>query len=189
MQDSETALAALYEKCAPAIYAHCSRMLRSQSAARDATQETFVRVLARGPRLPNDDDGRRYLYRVSTNICLNQIRKLQVRTHAAAFLRVWPSWSGSMERRHVDREFVAAVLDRCGEASATVAVMHYVEGMSQLEIAETLGVTRRTVFSRLRKVARIGRDLLAQPEGERRGGRKSHDGLHSALGARSPTAI
>jgi DNA-directed RNA polymerase specialized sigma24 family protein len=44
--------------------------------------------------------------------------------------------------------------------------MHYVDGMSQVEIAETLGITRRTVFNRLRKVARIARDLLGIPEPE-----------------------
>ena len=66
----------------------------------------------------------------------------------------------------MDREFVAVVLDRCGEAGASVAVMHYVDGMSQVEIAETLGITRRTVFNRLRKVARIARDLLGIPEPE-----------------------
>jgi len=190
-RDSETGLAELYQKCAPAIYAHCRRILRSPAAARDATQETFVRVLARGPRFPNDDDGRRYLYRVSTNVCLNQIREVKVHTRATASLRVRPLSSRSVEGRHADREFVAAVLDRCGEVGATVAVMHYVEGMSKVEIAETLGVTRRTVFSRLRKVARIGRDLLglARPTGERRGGRKRHAGLQSSLRVSSPTAV
>jgi RNA polymerase sigma-70 factor (ECF subfamily) len=189
--DSEIGLAALYEKYAPAIYGHCRRMLQSPAAARDATQEVFVRVLTRGPRFPNDDDGRRYLYRVSTNVCLNQIGKLKVHTRAAASLRARPSWAGSAEGWHADREFVAAVLERCGEAGATVAVMHYVHGMSQVEIAESLGITRRTVFSRLRKLAQIGRELLglAQPEGERRGARKTENGLHSPFVVRSPTTI
>jgi len=174
---SETALAALYQKYAPAIYAHCRRMLQSQAAARDATQEAFIRVLTRGPRFPNDEDALRYLYRVSTNVCLNQIREVKVHTRAAASLRLRPSSSGSMEGRHVDREFVAAVLDRCGEAGASVAVMRYVDGMSQVEIAETLGITRRTVFNRLRKVARIARDLLgvAEPDAGETRRRETHD--------------
>jgi RNA polymerase sigma-70 factor (ECF subfamily) len=157
---TETALAALYQKYAPAIYAHCRRLLQSQAAARDATQEAFVRVLTRGPSFPNDDDALRYLYRVSTNVCLNQIREFKVHTRAAASLRTRPAWSGSMEAQHVDREFVAAVLERCGEAGATVAIMHYVDGMSQVEIAGILGITRRTVFNRLRKLTRIAHDLL-----------------------------
>jgi DNA-directed RNA polymerase specialized sigma24 family protein len=51
-----------------------------------------------------------------------------------------------------------------------------VDGMSQVEIAATLGITRRTVFNRLRRVERIARDLLgaAQPEaGATRGEGKS----------------
>jgi DNA-binding transcriptional regulator LsrR (DeoR family) len=52
------------------------------------------------------------------------------------------------------------VLDRCGEGGAQVAIMHYLDGMSQVEIAEVLGITRRTVFNRLRKLARIAGDLL-----------------------------
>ena len=159
-QISETAIGALYQKFAPAIYAHCRRLLQSQAAARDATQEAFVRVLVRGPSFPNDDDALRYLYRVSTNVCLNQIRETKVHTRAAVSLRARPTWANSMEGRHVDREFGGAVLDRCGDAGATVAIMHYVDGMSQVEIASVLGITRRTVFNRLKKVERIAHDLL-----------------------------
>jgi hypothetical protein len=36
---------------------------------------------------PNDEDALRYLYRVSTNVCLNQIREVKVHTRAAASLR------------------------------------------------------------------------------------------------------
>ena len=175
---SQAALADLYQKYAPAICAHCLRLLQSSAAARDATQEAFVRVLMCGRIFSNDDDGRRYLYRVSTNVCLNQIYKLKNHRRAAAFLRAWPSFAGSTEGRHADREFVAVVLHRCGEAVATVAVMHGVDGMSQVEIAETLGITRRTVFSRLRKVAQIGRDLL---DGDRRPRRRHINDLRLAL--------
>jgi RNA polymerase sigma-70 factor (ECF subfamily) len=67
---------------------------------------------------------------------------------------------GSAESSLADREFVNAVLDECGEGSAQVAIMHYLDGMSQVEVAEVLGITRRTVFNRLRKIARIAGDLL-----------------------------
>ena len=38
-------IAVLYERYAPAIYAHCRRLLGSAPAGRDALQESFVRVL------------------------------------------------------------------------------------------------------------------------------------------------
>jgi RNA polymerase sigma-70 factor (ECF subfamily) len=159
-QASETELASLYAKYSPAIYAHCRRFLQSPAAARDATQEAFVRVLARGVVLPREEEALRYLYRVSTNVCLNLLREHNVHTRAAPALAANASHVGSAESGLADREFVSAVLDRCGEGGAQVAVMHYLDGMSQVEIADVLGITRRTVFNRLRKLARVAGDLL-----------------------------
>jgi RNA polymerase sigma-70 factor (ECF subfamily) len=159
-QASEMALASLYAKFSPAIYAHCRRFLQSPAAARDATQEAFVRVLARGVVLPREEEALRYLYRVSTNVCLNLLREHNVHTRAAPALIANTAHVNSAESGLADREFVNAVLDRCGEGGAQVAIMHYLDGMSQVEIAEVLGITRRTVFNRLRKLARIAGDLL-----------------------------
>jgi RNA polymerase sigma-70 factor (ECF subfamily) len=159
-QASETALASLYAKYSPAIYAHCRRFLQSPAAARDATQEAFVRVLARGVVLPREEEALRYLYRVSTNVCLNLLREHSVHTRAAPALAANVTQVGSAESGLADREFVNAVMDRCGEGGAQVAIMHYLDGMSQVEIAEVLGITRRTVFNRLKKLARIAGELL-----------------------------
>jgi RNA polymerase sigma-70 factor (ECF subfamily) len=156
----EAALGELYAKFAPAIYAHCRRFLQSPAAARDATQEAFIRVLARGVVLPREEEALRYLYRVSTNVCLNLLREHNVHTRVVPTLAANSPHVSSAESGLADREFVNAVLDRCGEGGAKVAVMHYLDGMSQVEVAEVLGITRRTVFNRLRKVSRIAEDLL-----------------------------
>jgi RNA polymerase sigma factor (sigma-70 family) len=153
---NEAALAALYQKYAPAIYAHCRRFMQSPAAARDATQEAFVRVLAHGVVLPREEEALRYLYRVATNVCLNLLREHSVHARATPTLVARTPHTGSAE----SGEFVGIVLERCGEGSAQVAVLHYLDGMSQVEIAETLGITRRTVFNRLRKLARIASELL-----------------------------
>jgi RNA polymerase sigma-70 factor (ECF subfamily) len=157
---SEAALAALYQKYAPAIYAHCRRFMQSPATARDATQEAFVRVLAHGVVLPREEESLRYLYRVATNVCLNLLREQNVHARAVPTLAVRMPHTGSAESGLADREFVGAVLDRCGEGGAQVAVMHYLDGMSQVEIAQVLGITRRTVFNRLRKLARVAGELL-----------------------------
>jgi RNA polymerase sigma-70 factor (ECF subfamily) len=156
----EAVLADLYAKYAPAIYAHCRRFLQSPAAARDATQEAFVRVIARGVVLPREEEALRYLYRVSTNVCLNLLREHNVHTRAVPALAANASHAPSAESGLADREFVTAVMERCGEGGAQVAILHYLDGMSQVDIAETLGITRRTVFNRLRKLSRIAGDLL-----------------------------
>jgi RNA polymerase sigma-70 factor (ECF subfamily) len=156
----ETTLAQLYTNYSQAIYEHCRRFLQSTASAQDATQETFVRVMARGVVLALEEGALWYLYRVSTNICLNMLNKQKMQTRMAAILAMntnYVRWND-----FADREFVLAVLARCGECGAQVAIMHYVEGMSQVEIAEALGITRKTVFNRLRKMARVARDLRSR---------------------------
>lgn len=158
----EAGLAEIYQRCSPAIYAHCRRLLGSAAAARDATHEAFVRVMARGPKLLTGDDALRYLYRVATNVCLNQIREQRVHDRATPALVARSASLGRGEAGHADRQFVIALLDRCDETGSSIAVMHYVDGMSQVEIAETLGITRRTVFNRLRKLEKLARELLGR---------------------------
>jgi RNA polymerase sigma-70 factor (ECF subfamily) len=119
-------------------------------------------VLARRVILPKEDEALRYLYRVSTNVCLNLLREHNVHSRATPALLANASHVSSAEAGFADREFVTAVLARCGEWGAQVAIMRYLDGMSQIEIAEVLGVTRRTVFNRLRKLARVAGDLLRQ---------------------------
>jgi len=159
-QGDEATLTYLYANYSPSIYSHCCRFLRSAAEARDATQETFVRVMSRGIVVTCEKAAISYLYRTSTNVCLNILSKQKMEMRAATVLAMstpivrWP--------RFADREFILALLARCGEDQAQVAIMHYVEGMSQVEIADVLGITRRTVFNRLQKMACIARDLLRQ---------------------------
>lgn len=154
----ETTIADLYANYSPSIYSHCNRFLRSAAEARDATQETFVRVMSRGIVLTCEKAALGYLYRTSTNVCLNILskQKMESRTVAALAMNT-PNvrWS-----EFANREFIRALLARCGEDRAQVAIMHYVEEMSQIEIAEVLGITRKTVFNRLRSMACIARDFL-----------------------------
>ena len=155
----ETTIADLYANYFQAIYENCRRFLQSTASARDATQETFVRVIAHRVSLVLEEGALRYLYRVSTNVCLNMLNKQKMQARAAAVLAMntnYVRWND-----FADREFVFALLARCGEDGAQVAIMHYVEGMSQVEIAEVLGITRKTVFNRLRKMSRIARVLLS----------------------------
>jgi RNA polymerase sigma-70 factor (ECF subfamily) len=161
----EAALAQLYEKHAPAIYAHCRRLLHAPAAARDATQEAFVRVLARGPTALAGEDALRYLYRVSTNVCLNQLREQRVHERAAPALLARSAAGQSTESGHADRQFAARILDLTDDTGAAIAIMHYVDGLSQVEVAATLGITRRTVFNRLRKLESLAAELLRPPAG------------------------
>ena len=70
---------------------------------------------------------------------------------------------GSQERYTISlapssASFAAA--SGCDDVGAAIAVMHYVDGMTQVEVADVLSITRRTVFNRLRKLESLAAQLL-----------------------------
>ena len=153
-------IAELYERHAPAIYAHCRRLLGSAPAGRDALQESFVRVLQHHRVLGPGDQALRYLYRTSTNVCINLLRQRSVRERAAPLIAAQILAAQSHQPIPGDREFVRLLLEQCDETAVAVALMHFVDGMTQVEVAATLGITRRTVYNRIRKIEKLAADML-----------------------------
>src|SRR5450432_857531 len=72
-------LTALYRMYGPVIYARCVRLLGDRAAAEDAMQETFVRVQRHLEKAPDAEEALRWVYRIATNYCLNEIRDRKLR--------------------------------------------------------------------------------------------------------------
>ena len=64
----------LYRKYGAVIYSRCRRLLKDDALAEDATQEVFVRVMRHIESAPDDQAALAWIYRISTNYCLNQLR-------------------------------------------------------------------------------------------------------------------
>ena len=144
MRESDARLAQLYRRYGPIIYARCRRLLQDEAAAEDATQETFLRVLRHIERAPDEREVLTWIYRIATNHCLNVLRDARRRPTGPAV------WAGaSFEQGLADRDLAIRLLQRVPRKLAVVAWMHHVEGMAQGEVAQVLGISRRTVVNRL----------------------------------------
>ncbi|MEZ4701345.1 MAG: RNA polymerase sigma factor [Rhodothermales bacterium] len=71
----EFAFVSLYNRYKAAVYAFCVKMLLNREQARDAMQETFLRVYENRERLIKTDSFRSWLYTIARNQCLNQLRR------------------------------------------------------------------------------------------------------------------
>ena len=155
-------IAQLYEKYAPAILrasivGGCSG--RARPRATPCKRPSDWRVLLRNRDLALGDEALRYLYRTATNVSINVLRQRAVRDRAIPEIAARASKTETAEG-HADRQFVRMLLDRVDATGGSIAVMHFVDGMTQVEIAATLGITRRTVFNRLKQLERLARALL-----------------------------
>ena len=140
----------LYSEYGRSILAHCARVLGDHASAEDATQEVFLRVRRCHGRLPAASEMRPWLFRVATNHCLNELRSRGVRARTPPQLlgAAPPDFEDTMAARNDAQRF----LERLPPKARAIAWLTYVDGMLQQEVAETLGVSRRTVVNYLNQV-------------------------------------
>jgi RNA polymerase sigma-70 factor (ECF subfamily) len=146
------------------VFARCRRILGNAQAAEDAVQETFLRVNRHLERVPDAADALRWIYRVAVNYCLNEIRNAQLRRRLGAEwgkLKLAAGHAADLLEGPVVRELVL----RIPQKLSRVAWMYHVDGRDQHEIAEALGISRRTVVSRISQFARYARALLEGASG------------------------
>jgi RNA polymerase sigma factor (sigma-70 family) len=166
--DERASIDDVYRSLFPALSRHCRRVLGGDRAtACDAAQETFARVIAHRPPLATVADVRRYLFRAATNLCINLLRQGRRASleaggsdHDAHRDEVLGGDESSRDAALTSALTVARVLDDSSARDRAIFVWHYLGGASQSDIASYLGVTRRTVYSRLRVLQRAARGGL-----------------------------
>ncbi|MFY1826983.1 sigma factor-like helix-turn-helix DNA-binding protein, partial [Myxococcus fulvus] len=66
------------------------------------------------------------------------------------------------------RDFLMKLARELDERALTVATLHYLDGMSQEEIAQVLGLSRKTIVRDVQRISALARSL-GEPERTRRG--------------------
>ena len=143
---------ALYLTYGPMVQRRCRQLLRDEESAADAMQETFVRVLRRGerlqPRYPSS-----LLYRIATNVCLNQLRTNRRRpTTSADPLLPFLEGRERVEERVLDAYVVEQVFSRSKDGTREAAEMLYLEGRTLAETAAEVDLSISGVRKRMRSL-------------------------------------
>ncbi len=146
-------LEALYAKLGPAIYARCRRILKDRAAAEDATQEIFLKILRSTDAIPNDDAVMPWVHRVTTNYCLNVLRDARRHAEPMATESMPELRDDDFEDSVVTKDFADRLMERQPESLKAPVMMYHVKGMEQSQVAQWLGISRRTVLYRLAEFA------------------------------------
>lgn len=94
-----------------------------------------------------DEQRLKWLYRVTTNLCLNRLRKR--RTHPVVTDPDAVRRLAAGDRSEEDRQTVLQILGRTDLLSQRIAVHYYLDGMKMEEVAEMVGYSRKTVSKKL----------------------------------------
>ena len=128
------------------VFRRCRQLLRDDDAAMDVAQDVFVQLLRRRERL-HEQYPSSLLYRIATNLSLNRIRD-RARD---------PDLPGDMwldrVARYEDRDaplLLERLFGRHPDSTRTMAVLHYVDGMTLEQVAAECGLSVSGVRKRLR---------------------------------------
>jgi RNA polymerase sigma-70 factor (ECF subfamily) len=122
------------------------QLLWNEQAAEDATQEVFLRLLASDERALVHPEPLAWLYRVTTNLCLNRLRDEKRR---AMLIARNPRTERQPENTAEVRAVVVDILRRVPSELQEIAIYYHADGMTCDEIATLVGVSRRTIGNRL----------------------------------------
>jgi RNA polymerase sigma-70 factor (ECF subfamily) len=96
--------------------------------------------------------------RIATNYCLNLLRDRGSQAEPVGEL---PEKPGEHPDRALgDRDSALKALGCVPEKLRAPALLYYVDGLEQSQIAEVLGVSRRTVINRLQEFAARAKSFL-----------------------------
>lgn len=141
-------LVEVYARYGPLVLRRARAILRDPDEAKDAMQEVFVRVVERRSELGSEASALHWMYRVTTNLCLNRLR--QRRLHPVlddpeAILALVDGRAGAS----ADRSAVIALLDGTDDVTRQIAIYCYLDEMSLEEVAGLVGYSRKTVAKKL----------------------------------------
>jgi RNA polymerase sigma-70 factor (ECF subfamily) len=150
----------LIARFGPMVFRRAKALLRDSEEARDVTQDVLIELVR--CRATLDSQASSWLYRVTTNACLNRIRSHR---RFAAFVERSARYSASDSSAASadDQYLVRRLLAECEPMSAAAAVYVYIEGMSHEEAAQLLEVSRRTIGNLLERFNVWARDALEEP--------------------------
>ena len=159
--DHREAAARLYRDYGAAVYRRCLRLLRNREAAQDATQEVFVRLVRNMERLEDRGGALPWIYRVTTNHCLNVLRNAGRRGEGALLVALEADDRPATEALP-DRLLAQEILQRFDASTQAVVVGVFVDGMEREEVAATLGISKRTVSRKLERFLSSSRRFLGR---------------------------
>ncbi|WP_241758890.1 RNA polymerase sigma factor [Pyxidicoccus parkwayensis] len=166
---SAAELQELYDRYAPGMYRRAIALLQREADAWDAVQEAYIRLIQSASDFRREARPMTFIYRVTTNVCLNMLRSRALHDVAAGEDAASEGSVDALASTEC-RDFLMKLSRELDERGLTVAALYYLDGMSQEEIAQVLGLSRKTIVRDVQRISALAR-ALGEPRSVRGGGR------------------
>ena len=154
-------VAALYQRFGPLVLRRVRRFV-PDGDAEETVHEVFVKVLERIGSFRADSSPATWLYRLTTNHCINRARD-DARRRELLTAHGAPDWQTSGAPAPADvRVFLDQLWRALDPDLAEIGVFYFLDGLTTAEIGRILGVSDRTVANRLKQLQTLARRAAAE---------------------------
>lgn len=166
----EAAFRLLFERYQPVLFRSMRAATGDNDDAHEIVQETFVRVWNRRASLRSDLPLLGYLFRIARNLIRDDAKHQAVRSRYESDVPP-PERSETddperwLQVRLLEERLAAILRDALPDKCREVFVLSRVEGWTNAEIAEQLGISVKTVENQMTKALKIVRRALADRSG------------------------
>ena len=160
---TEAELAKLYARYGYVVFRRCMVYLGTPDAAQRAVQDIFLRVVRNADVFAQQHEPYRWLCRSVDELCLGQLRR--ERRASPSAVHDTPDRTAELEAAVANDDSAALVSVRklvreLDPESFRLAVLYFMDELTEEELAHELGVSRRKLEKRERELLQRTRGLL-----------------------------
>lgn len=149
-----------YIKYGPMVLRRCRRLLRDEALSLDAMQEVFVQALVKEKDLSGSYPSS-LLYRMATNVSIDMIRQRNRRSEddncdeLVDRIAVMDESFDSVDHRSI----LDKLFNRERASTKLIAVLHFVDGLTLVEVAKEVNMSVSGVRKRIRLLQELAMEL------------------------------
>jgi len=163
---SAAEVGALYHRYGFFLRRRCRLIMKDDALADDALHESFLKLMQSGAGLHAVENKLRWLYLVVDRCCFDHLRK---RSHMPKSIEA-PDPVGPHPGIQIEtRDAILAILEELDDDERRIAMLAFVDGHSQGEIAEALGWSRVTINKKVQAIRTRADRILTQSPAAMRG--------------------
>lgn len=155
------AVGELFRKHGAMVYRRALRILGRREDAEEAMHEVFIRVIRGGDRFEGRSGLTTWLYEITTNYCLNQLRDRRRRRELLEENVAPPDEAAGADA--ADLLLLRRLLAEGDEQQARAVTYVFLDGMSQDEAARVMGVSQRTVSNLIDRFVKWAQERTGAP--------------------------
>lgn len=156
------AFQSLFIKYFPKIKYFIGHIIKSDFIAEELSQDIFLKIWENREKLPNIHSINSYLYRMAKHIAINHLERRFLENSYMEAIQYAESPNLEEELEASELEFmIQLTVDRMPEQRRNIYTMSRVENIKNGKIAETLGITEKTVNNQLSLALNTIRKLIS----------------------------